>query len=276
MSSAGTGKFPAALLTSTVGRPNSRPTASNAKATWSGWRTSQAIPIARDPSASMAATPASRCSALRERTAIARPGGRTRRPSPCRDPSRRRSRPRPVPRRFPPAGRRRPAPGAREGPWVVAPLSRSLSSLLGRAPAACVRSSVARTWPSVAGPAMIACGTAARGLDARAEIRRSDERARHPRVRRTRRRAQNNRPEKHNAANDAMDRAALRCLEELGSRKDVRGDRVAGQRQVVLLRARHLRARRAQRGHHRLRVHRARPSPEPGSSSRCRGRWSWR
>jgi hypothetical protein len=65
MSSAGTGKLAAALFTSTPGSPKACSAASNAAATESGSRMSQAVTATRAPSASMAARPASRCSGLR-------------------------------------------------------------------------------------------------------------------------------------------------------------------------------------------------------------------
>ncbi len=65
MSSAGTGKLAAALLTSTPGRPNAASAASKAAATLSGSRMSQATLSTGAPMASMASRPASRCSGLR-------------------------------------------------------------------------------------------------------------------------------------------------------------------------------------------------------------------
>ena len=73
MSSAGTGKFAAALFTSTSGRPNSASAASNAAATLSGSRMSQGTASTRAPSASIASRPASRCSSLRLPMTIAAP-----------------------------------------------------------------------------------------------------------------------------------------------------------------------------------------------------------
>jgi hypothetical protein len=60
MSSAGTGKLAAALLTSTSGRG----TASNTAATASGSRMSHLTVVTGAPRASMAARPASRCSSF--------------------------------------------------------------------------------------------------------------------------------------------------------------------------------------------------------------------
>lgn len=73
MSSAGTGKLPAALLTSTSTGPTAPSTSSNAAATRSGSRTSTSTPTARLPTASTAAIPAARWSGLRLATAIVAP-----------------------------------------------------------------------------------------------------------------------------------------------------------------------------------------------------------
>jgi hypothetical protein len=73
MSSAGTGKFPAALLTSVPGSPRACSSASKAAAIWSGWRMSQPASAALPPTASTAATPAARCSGLRLRMPTAAP-----------------------------------------------------------------------------------------------------------------------------------------------------------------------------------------------------------
>ena len=73
MSSAGTGKLAAALLTSTSGRPRSASTVSKAAAIWSGSRMSQVTVRTRPPTPSMASRPASRCSGFRLRMAMAAP-----------------------------------------------------------------------------------------------------------------------------------------------------------------------------------------------------------
>src|SRR5262245_18707765 len=65
MSSAGTGKFAAALFTSTPGSPKRASAASNAAAICSGSRMSQATVKTGAPISSIAVRPASRCSALR-------------------------------------------------------------------------------------------------------------------------------------------------------------------------------------------------------------------
>jgi hypothetical protein len=65
MSSAGTGKFAAALLISTAGSPNAAVAASNAAAICSGSRMSHATVETRAPSSVIASCPASRCSGLR-------------------------------------------------------------------------------------------------------------------------------------------------------------------------------------------------------------------
>src|SRR4051812_45019580 len=65
MSSAGTGKFAAALLTSTPGSPNSASAASNAVAICSASRMSHATVSTGAPIAVIASRPASRCSGLR-------------------------------------------------------------------------------------------------------------------------------------------------------------------------------------------------------------------
>mgnify|MGYP003600576680 CR=1 FL=1 len=65
MSSAGTGKFAAALLISTWGMPKASVAASKAAATASASRMSQAVVTTGAPMASMASTAASRCSGLR-------------------------------------------------------------------------------------------------------------------------------------------------------------------------------------------------------------------
>jgi len=73
MSSAGTGKLAAALLTSTSAGPRPSSTASKAAAMASGSRMSQPTVRTRAPTDSMASRPASRCSGLRLRTAMAAP-----------------------------------------------------------------------------------------------------------------------------------------------------------------------------------------------------------
>ena len=65
MSSAGTGKFAAALLTSTAGSENASSAASNIAAIESASRMSHAVASTGAPIASIAARPASRCSSLR-------------------------------------------------------------------------------------------------------------------------------------------------------------------------------------------------------------------
>ncbi len=65
MSSAGTGKLAAALLTSTWGIPKASAAASKAAATASASRMSHAVVMTGAPMASMASTAASRCSGLR-------------------------------------------------------------------------------------------------------------------------------------------------------------------------------------------------------------------
>src|SRR5688572_2181302 len=65
MSSAGTGKLAAALLTSTPGRPNAASAASNAAAMLSGSRMSQVTVSAGIDNASIASRPAARCSSFR-------------------------------------------------------------------------------------------------------------------------------------------------------------------------------------------------------------------
>ena len=65
MSSAGTGKLAAALLTSTSGRPNAAVASSKAAAISSGSRMSQPTASTREPSASTDSRPVSRCSGLR-------------------------------------------------------------------------------------------------------------------------------------------------------------------------------------------------------------------
>ncbi len=65
MSSAGTGKFAAALLTSTPGSPYADSAASKAAAICSGSRMSQPTVVTGAPSAATASCPASRCSGLR-------------------------------------------------------------------------------------------------------------------------------------------------------------------------------------------------------------------
>ena len=62
MSSAGTGKFAAALFTNTPGSPNASVAASKAAAIESGSRMSHSTVSTGAPSASMAARPVSRCS----------------------------------------------------------------------------------------------------------------------------------------------------------------------------------------------------------------------
>ena len=57
MSSAGTGKFAAALLISTVGVPKACSAASNAAAIWSGWRMSHTTVATLPPASSTAAAP---------------------------------------------------------------------------------------------------------------------------------------------------------------------------------------------------------------------------
>ena len=66
MSSAGTGKFAAALFTSTSGSPNAASAASNAAAIESGSRMSHSTVATLASSSRMAASPASRCSGLRD------------------------------------------------------------------------------------------------------------------------------------------------------------------------------------------------------------------
>src|SRR6478672_2879225 len=73
MSSAGTGKLAAALLTSTPGRPKRCSAASNAAAICSASRMSQPTVSTGAPIASIAARPASRCSGLRLAITIAAP-----------------------------------------------------------------------------------------------------------------------------------------------------------------------------------------------------------
>ena len=74
MSSAGTGKFAAALFTRILGRPNPASTAaSTATATWSGSRMSQRTGSTGAPMASIAAWPAMRCSSLRLAITMAAP-----------------------------------------------------------------------------------------------------------------------------------------------------------------------------------------------------------
>jgi hypothetical protein len=65
MSSDGTGKFAAALLTSTSGRWNASAAASNMAEIWSASRMSHVTVVTGAPISSIAARPASRCSALR-------------------------------------------------------------------------------------------------------------------------------------------------------------------------------------------------------------------
>src|SRR5579862_1595399 len=72
-SSAGTGKLPAALLTSTSTGPRREVVTSNARATASGSRMSHATPIALPPAPSTARTPAARCSSSRLAIASAAP-----------------------------------------------------------------------------------------------------------------------------------------------------------------------------------------------------------
>ena len=67
MSSAGTGKLPAALLMSTSMGPRAASVASNAVAMESASRMSQAVAKALAPTPSTAATPAARCSPSRLR-----------------------------------------------------------------------------------------------------------------------------------------------------------------------------------------------------------------
>ena len=73
MSSAGTGKLAAALLTSTSGSPKARSAPSKAAATASGSRMSQATVATAKPSPSSAARPAARCSSLRLATTMFAP-----------------------------------------------------------------------------------------------------------------------------------------------------------------------------------------------------------
>src|SRR6266540_209897 len=73
MSSAGTGKLAAALLTSTPGNPNCCSAASNIAVMSSGSRMSQRVTSTGAPSASIAARPASRCSSFRLATTIDAP-----------------------------------------------------------------------------------------------------------------------------------------------------------------------------------------------------------
>ncbi len=65
MSSAGTGKLAAALLTSTAGRPKAAVASSRAAAIWSGSRMSQVTTSTFAPNACIASRPASRCSPFR-------------------------------------------------------------------------------------------------------------------------------------------------------------------------------------------------------------------